>query len=182
MISNGQGRRHWSNPRQVLSECRPLMDVATVGVFRHNAFRITGLSVDATTREIRKHGDKLKMMEELDQRHTNHTSIFALKPPPTTYQIREALRRLEDPETRMVEEFFWFWPEQFGRREIDAAIQALLSGDCNTASKIWGVRESSHTNGTVAMHNSAILWHITLRTVKWIRLNTQPQRSAGAMR
>ncbi len=151
----------WSSSRKILSECRPLLDAATIGIFRNNAFRVTGLPVDATTREIRKQGDKLKMMEELGQGQTMHASVFAIRPPPTVYQIRDALRRLEDPETRLVEEFFWFWPQQFGQREMDSAIQALLSGDCETASKIWTVRESSHTNGTVAMHNSAILWHLT---------------------
>src|ERR1700693_3155112 len=104
----------WSSSRKILSECRPLLDAATIVIFRNNAFRITGLPVDATTREIRKQGDKLKMMEELGQGQAMHASVFAIRPPPTVYQIRDALRRLEDPETRLVEEFFWFWPQQFG--------------------------------------------------------------------
>jgi hypothetical protein len=49
------------------SECKTLIDAATKDLFRKNAFRITGLSVDATTREVARHADKLKMLAELGQ-------------------------------------------------------------------------------------------------------------------
>jgi hypothetical protein len=136
------------------------LEAATPEIFRNNAFRITGLSVDATARELNKQVERLQIMEELGQGRVVHTSVFALQPPPTLDKIRGALHRLRDPEARLIEEFFWFWPEQFGQREMDAAMHALLAGDCDTAAKIWMVRESS-AQGTVAMHNAAIFWHLT---------------------
>lgn len=150
-----------SSYRIAVSECKPLIDTATKGLFRINAFRITGLPVDATAGEIRKRIDKLKIMEDLGQGQILNNSPFALRPSPTCDQIREALHRLQDPEKRLIDEFFWFWPEEFGRSRMDPAIQALLSGDCDTASKIWTLRESSPSTGTIATHNTALFWHFT---------------------
>lgn len=135
-----------------------MVDAADKDIYRKNAFRIIGVPVDATPGEISKRADKLKVMEDLGEGHSFHNSPFAIRPPPTIEQIREALDRLQTPEKRMVDEFFWFWPEEFGRSRMDPAIQALLSGDCDAASAIWAVREST---GTAAMHNIAVLWHFT---------------------
>ncbi|MEI7776184.1 MAG: hypothetical protein WCK17_15575, partial [Verrucomicrobiota bacterium] len=160
----GRNQEHFmsvSSYRRTVSECRPLVDAATKEIFRNNAFRITGLPVDATAGEISRRADKLKVMEDLGAGHSLHKSPFSLRPPPTVDQIRDAIQRLQDPEKRMIDEFFWFWPEEFGRSRMDPAIQALLSGDCDTASKIWTLRESSHSSGTVATHNIAIFWHFT---------------------
>jgi hypothetical protein len=145
--------------------CKPLLDVATPEMFRANAFRITGLPVDATTREITKHADKLKMMEELGQGKSLHTGAFALKTPPTVDQIREAIQRLKDPEQRIIDEFFWFWPRQFGQSASDPALKALEGGDADTALEIWTALETSPAEGLVAMHNVAVLWH--LMALEW---------------
>src|ERR1700730_16349682 len=126
----------WSDSHKTLSTCEPLLRIATPEIFRQNAFRITGLPVDATTREIHKQIERLQIMEELGEGHAIHSSVFALHPPPTINEIASALHRLRDPEARVVEEFFWFWPEEFGRREIDSAMHALSAGDCDTAAKI----------------------------------------------
>ena len=140
--------------------CRALLDAATPEMFRGNAFRITGLPVDATMREISKHADRLKIMEELGHGVTAHTFAFALNPPPTVDQIREAIQKLKDPEQRMVDEFFWFWPAQFGKSAHDPAIQALAGGDRETALEIWTLKETSPTERIAAMHNVAVLWHL----------------------
>lgn len=110
--------------------------------------------------EIAKHADKLKTMEELGHGETAHTFAFALTPPPTVDQIRDAIKKLRDPEQRIVDEFFWFWPSQFGKSAHDPAIQALAAGDRETALEIWTMKETSPTEGVAAMHNVAILWHL----------------------
>ena len=147
--------------RRGTSDCKPLIDAATKDLFRNNAFRITGLPVDSTAREIGRHADKLKMMEELGHGASAHTAAFALKPPPTIDQIRDAIQKLKDPEMRLVDEFFWFWPEEFGKSVSDPAIQALVAGDSDTAMKIWASKETNPNDGIVAMHNVAVLWHLT---------------------
>jgi hypothetical protein len=138
---------------------------ATPEMFRANAFRITGLRVDSTTREISKQADKLKMMEELGQGKTLHTGAFALTTPPTVDQIREAVQRLKDPEQRIIDEFFWFWPKQFGKSASDPAMKAIEAGDADTALQTWTALETSPSDGVVAMHNVAVYWH--LRALEW---------------
>ncbi|MCX8513206.1 MAG: hypothetical protein ORN83_15790, partial [Chthoniobacteraceae bacterium] len=140
--------------------CKPLLDSSTPELFLTNAFRITGLRADATAREIIKHADKLKIMEELGQGKTVHAGAFALKTPPTVDQIREAVQRLKDPELRIVDEFFWFWPKQFGQSASDPALKALEGGDTSEALKIWSANETIPNEGLVAMHNLAVLWHL----------------------
>lgn len=142
------------------AECKPLIDAANKNLFRNNAFRITGLSIDATTREINKHADTLKLMEEFGQGESIHTSAFALKPPPTLDQIRGAIEKLKDPEKRLVDEFFWFWPLDFGQSQSDPTLQAIASGDLNSALETWTSLEERHASSVVATHNLALAYHL----------------------
>lgn len=149
------------NRRSSKEECKPLIDAATKDLFRKNAFRITGLSVDATAREVARHADKLKMLAELGQDPHTQNSAFPMKPPPSLDDIREAIQKLKDPEKRLVDEFFWFWPEEFGKSQTDPAIQALAKGDLSSAIDIWSAKEKSPTDGAVASHNLALVFHVT---------------------
>jgi hypothetical protein len=143
------------------AEYKPLLETATKDLFRKNAFRLLGLRVDATVREVSKQGVKMKQMEELGMGNSTHAAAFPLSPPPSQDDLRAAIQRLQDPEKRLVDEFFWFWPEQFGTSHLDAAIDALQAGDSETAVKVWTLRESDPAHGLVAMHNIAVLWHMT---------------------
>ena len=90
-----------------------------------------------------------------------NTSAFALKPPPTLAQLHEAHQRLKDPEQRFLDEFFWFWPEHFGQSRTDAAVQALQAGDGDAAFAIWTGKENDPDSTPAAMHNVALVWHLT---------------------
>ena len=144
-----------------LAECQPLLEAATKDLFRKNAFRLLGLRVDATAREVSKQGVKMKQMEELGMGNSTQAAAFPLSPPPSQDDLRAAIQRLQDPEKRLVDEFFWFWPEQFGRSNLDPAIEALQAGDSATALKIWTLRVSDPGHGIAALHNIAVLWHMT---------------------
>jgi DNA-binding response OmpR family regulator len=150
-----------ANKRRASDECKPLIDAATKDLFLKNAFRITGLPVDATTREVAKQVDKIKIHAELGQGTHTQGAAFPIKPPPTLDEIREAIQKLKDPEKRLIDEFFWFWPEEFGENQSDVAIQALAKGDSKTAIEIWNNKEKSSTDGVVASHNLALVYHIT---------------------
>lgn len=154
-------------------QCKPLLDAATKDLFRKNAFRITGLSVEATPREVAKHADKLKLMEELGQSAAIHSGAVALHPPPTLDQIREATQRLKDPEKRLIDEFFWFWPWETGRTTPDPALEVLASGNADDALKIWAARETNPSGGVVATHNIALFWQ--LRALDLETDNTGPE-------
>jgi hypothetical protein len=155
------------------AECKALLVSATPEMFKTNPFRITGLSVDATTREITKHADKLTLMEELGQGSSVHTGAFALSSPPTVDQIRHSIQTLRDPERRIVDEFFWFWPDTFGKSDQDPAIQALAGGDQETALEIWSLKETSPTGCVTAMHNIAVLWQLV--ALEWEEYSHQQQ-------
>jgi hypothetical protein len=142
------------------TECRPLLDVATKDLFRKNVFRITGLRVDATSREIGKHAERLKLLAELGQ-DAQPNAAFPLRPAPTVEDIRDAIQRLKDPEKRLIDEFFWFWPENFGQSRSDAAIQALEKGDLEAAAEIWMSKRKHPTEGIAATHNLALIFHIS---------------------
>jgi hypothetical protein len=142
------------------SECKPLIDAATKDLFRKNAFRIMGLSVDATIREIAKHADKIKILAELGQDPHTQDVAFPMKPPPSLDEIREAIQKLKEPEKRLIDEFFWFWPGEFGNGQSDPAMQALGKGDSKTSIEIWAARENDEDSGIIAKHNLALVYHI----------------------
>jgi hypothetical protein len=153
-----------TNPDEASMECKPLLRAATNDLFRKNAFRITGLSVDTTARDIAKHAEKLKVLAELGQNpHVNEA--FPLRPSPTVEDIREAIQKLKDPEKRLIDEFFWFWPQNFGESRSDAGIQALERGDLKGAFEIWMSKRKHPIEGVVATHNLALIFHI--RALDW---------------
>lgn len=146
--------------KKASKECLPLIQSAHLNIYRQNTFRITGLPVDASEKEIKKHADKLKMMEELGYGQGANPAAFSLDPPPSVDQIREAIQRLKEPEQRLVDEFFWFWPKEFGKSANDPAIQAILAGDSGTAYDIWTRLETSPDHDYIAWHNIAVMMHL----------------------
>ena len=85
-----------------------------------------------------------------------HIGAFALNPPPSVDKIREAIARLKDPEKRLIDEFFWFWPDRFGESAKDPALQAVDQGDQNTAYQLWIEREPDPETGFVANPSSIL--------------------------
>jgi len=160
MSASAEKNRERGRRPQTALECKPLLEAATKDLFRRNAFRITGLPVDATTREVGRFADKLKLLAEVGQDTHAQSSAFPMKPPPSLDEIREAFQKLKDPEKRLIDEFFWFWPEEFGSSQSDPAMQALAKGDGQAAVKIWAARESDGADGVVAKHNLALVYHV----------------------
>lgn len=145
-----------------VGECKSLSDACTHFVYRHNAFRIAGLFVDASIREVKRRIDDLKHAEEMGDAEKEHCHAFALKPPPKLEQIREAALKLQDPERRIVDEFFWFWPMQWGKGKHDEALLALANGDRKVPHRIWanGLSENDVEKAVICKHNLAILYQL----------------------
>lgn len=143
-------------------ECEPLLHACTPTVYIQNAFRITGLPVDASMRDIKRRLDDIKAAEEMGEGASEHRSAFALSPPPTLDQIREAAQRLHDPERRIVEEFFWFWPLDVGQGRSDPALAALQAGNKDTAFTLWkrAIKTDDSHHAVVAKHNLAVIYHL----------------------
>jgi len=134
------------------------MEACTLALYKKNIFRVTGLPVDATLKEVSRQAQKLQMLEEMGGATTGPQAAFPLTVPPTTDEIRAALSRMKEPEHRIVDEFFWYWPEEFGASKSDQAIQSVIAGDAGGAIRLWVDREKS--GSCVAQHNMAIMYHM----------------------
>lgn len=92
------------------SELFGLGDTLTADLCRRNAFRLSGLPVDATARQMRRRGDEVQAAVRLGLPVQTAVQILPLDPPPDAEAVRTAILRLRDPVQRLTEELFWFWP------------------------------------------------------------------------
>jgi hypothetical protein len=144
-----------------INQCAELIEAATPAVFINNAFRITGLAVDASPREIAERFATLKRRPGLNataaaKPHAHHWEL-----PATLDQLRDAEHRLQSPHHRLIDEIFWFWPVAECGSTSDVALHAVAAGDFAAAEKIWKTPGSHPAHGTCAAHNLAIRWHLT---------------------
>ncbi len=144
------------------NECKALLDACTPHLYIHNAFRISGIPIDASTRDIKRRIDDLKAAAEMGDLKNELIHAFALDPMPSLDQIREAAQKLQNPEQRIIDEFFWFWPQESGKNDNDSALRALRNCDYGSALKIWSdaLSENHPPTCTVAKHNLAVMFHI----------------------
>ena len=145
-------------PVRVVPAHELLLELVNPAIYRVNAFRVTGLPVTATARDVIRQGEKLRMQERLGVQATNHASLLPLTPPPDGDAVRAALQRLHDPERRLIDELFWFWPAELGPGRDDA-LERLANGDSTGAVRVWTQRERELTEQYVSTHNMAILAH-----------------------
>lgn len=131
-------------------DCKALLDSAHLELFTINAFRATGLATNASGKEIAKQSGKLKLMQELGGGLESNGNRASLD------EIRSALHRLKDPQLRLVDELFWFWPEVGIDAKEDKALVAATNHSRPIAEEIWKEREQEGTS-IVATHNLAVL-------------------------
>jgi hypothetical protein len=141
---------------------------------------MAGMSVESSDSDFRSRVRDLQIMEKLGMQSDEPSGCLALLPGPPAESIRIAIERLADPEQRILEELFWFWPTQAGTAKQDTALLALQQNtDDGTA--IWKqhsddglvrqVRCGDHPAVTiwrhhcddskdeVAVHNLAVYYH-----------------------
>ena len=139
-----------------------LLEACTAEVFVNNIFKITGLAVDVTPREIAKQMAERKLRAELGQSLAQPgPSLFGREKLPSIQSIRDAEQKLREPELRLVHELFWFWPIDPGGSQVDPALRALAAGDTGTAEKLWKAAENSADRRVAATHNLAVRRHLT---------------------
>ncbi|ABW13028.1 hypothetical protein Franean1_3630 [Parafrankia sp. EAN1pec] len=112
-------------------------------IYRQNAFRVTGLPLSSTGRDIRRKADMLAVIEKTGGQIPT-SDILPLRPAPSAGDVRAALDRLGDPRQRLVDEFFWFWPAESGAA-WDEGIAALAAGDPDAALRHWTAAAVSGT-------------------------------------
>jgi hypothetical protein len=134
-----------------------LREIASAGLYRSNVFRVIGAPVHATARDIARRSERLKLAEKVGPASAPapRPGPLALDPPPGADAVREALQRVRDPERRLVEELFWFWPLDSTDGRPDAALASLEQGDTMAALEAWCAPDSNR----VGLHNRAVLFH-----------------------
>ncbi len=142
-------------------EDKLLLEMARPDIYRINAFRILEVPVTASAREISAQVQKFDLTEKLGNSGAVERGILPLNPPPDGETRRTAAQRLSDPESRLVDEMFWFWPFSLGASaDMDEALDILKHGDLQNAAAIWSQREMQGSEANVSMHNLAILYHL----------------------
>jgi len=151
-------------------------------LYLNNAFRITSLQVEAKPRDVKRQAERLHMMESLSQGKAGGTSAYALNPPASADTIRDALKKLNDPELRIIDEFFWFWPIQTGNADQDPALHALNQGDDVGCLTVWARQENDpQVAGSISVHNLAVAFHLRALdgTLHQIEEKNLPQNGAS---
>lgn len=111
----------------------------------------------ATVREIARRAERQKILAELGgQAAAQHGSSDH---GPDADTLREAMGRLKNVEARALDEFFWFWPQDWDQANSDPALAAVGCQDLVGAEKIWRDRAGA-SQDTAAVHNLAVLCHL----------------------
>lgn len=78
---------------------------------RQNAFRVLGLSVFDDMRAVRRR-EQMLSMRRFKASGNLWEGPLPQREPATARQIAQAVHRLRSPACRLVDELFWFWPDQ----------------------------------------------------------------------
>lgn len=149
-----------SNDFRMTSQAQQLLQAVRADLYRVNAFRLAQLPAHASARELERRLEKIKMLARLDSAAETLRGPLALVPPPDLDAMRGAIERLRDPEVRLIDELFWFWPENAGPETDDPALAALAQGDVAAARRLWLESSQRVPPSAVAQHNLAVLAHL----------------------
>jgi CheY-like chemotaxis protein len=121
--------------RVPVSEYQPLLEMAAPQLYENNAFRVTGLAVDASLRDISRSAERLEMIAKGFGVAESTSRPFS-STAPSVEEIKTALQCLKTPEQRLLHEFFWFWPTG-GQSQPDPPLAAINAGEITKAKELW---------------------------------------------
>jgi hypothetical protein len=135
------------------STYEPLLQLATPRLYADNPFRVLGVRVDATPRDVQREQRRRHMQDKLGLAAGETEKAPAFRPHIDPEAQRGAVEALTRPVERLFAELFWFWP----MGEQDEALAALAAGDASAAEAVW---ESAPSElAPIARHNMAVLHH-----------------------
>ncbi len=135
-----------------------LMRLCTENVYNDNIFHLLGLRTTSTPRQIRRRREDFESAKALgdDAWRGLFKHLMGTRRIPMPEEIDEAFDHLEDPEYRLVSEFFWTWP-----MDDDRAIDLLVDGRKSEAIRIWEREALGYgKRRTIAQHNLAVVYHL----------------------
>lgn len=140
--------------------CEILIEAAIPELYRLNAFRVSGLNVNSSTRDIANQVKKNQMWEKYGGVNSDVSRPFPIEPVLDNEQVSKALCRLRDPETRLLDEFFWFWPNGNNSSNGDIPLLMLAQKEIDDVEKYWKNQEVTSAESDIAKHNLAVLFHL----------------------
>ncbi len=135
-----------------------LKQLCNENVYKDNVFHILGVGTEVTPRKLRRRREDIEAAHEFGESSWKQAfpHLLGTRETPTYQEVCDAFVRIEDPEERIVSEFFWFWPSESN----DSAHNALLAGS-NDAIKEWEKEaKASGKTHIIATHNLAVLYHL----------------------
>jgi len=124
---------------------------ATFEGLSQNPFRIFGLRVDLTNKELDNAIKDLRVQMEFDAQLSHAFALGVLEPS----VLVQSSQRLKDPVQRICDECFWFWPMDLGTQDV--ALDLIANGDKEGAKAAWREFLGHPDWGPIASHNLAIL-------------------------
>jgi hypothetical protein len=108
-----------------------------------NPFRILGLPVTASSREVAKRVSDLEMFAELDKEKTYPGDLAEIGEIDRSLEsIKDAARRIELPEMRVFYSFFWF---HSGDAVDELALECLANFELLEADTVWSKQLDKQT-------------------------------------
>ena len=102
-----------------------------------NPFRILGLPVTATDREIAKRIGDIAIYADMGKSiEFDSDHFFPIKPIRTTESIEEAKQKIEQPNNKLFYALFWFW-ENANNTIDEMAFEELKNGKTEKALEFW---------------------------------------------
>lgn len=147
----------------------PLFAIANSNLYQTNAFRVTGLQVTATAREIKRAYQEFSRNKELGRAWVSASFISPIVDP-SDDEREAAFTQIDNPEQRLLQEFFWFWPDS----DPDGAFDAVQAKDQDRLVKEWRRRSTVSDSEGVASHNLAVFNHLMALQTEGSKLLGQP--------
>jgi hypothetical protein len=165
MIYGSQGNAGKVTPFREL-----LLESARPDLYRRNAFRVLGLPVHVTERELQKRFRRIQLRQDFGGGAANSqggdaATPLPLTPGPAAAEVAAAHERLERVEGRFIDEFFWLWssPEGAGGE----ALAALVRNDVENASRLWVRQAEEPATRGAALHDLAVMFHAAALDIEW---------------
>jgi len=124
----------------------------------HNPFRVLGLPITATDREIAKRISDLTIYMEMGKtKEFDFDQFFPIRPNRTKESIYDASQKIEQPDNKLFYSLFWFW-ENSANTIDEMAFEELKNGNVDKAIQFW----EKATNNSITTQNSSNLKNLAV--------------------